>query len=147
VVCHVFSGGPLFDALRKDQKWNIRRLVFHDLVPERDLCELYLCSHIQVIPEMAGLSQGAVPSKLPNLLAAGVPILYIGEKDSEVWRLIQGCRAGGCCDNWDFDDLSDLADQLLVEGGNCSHAVRQRRFANEYAALFSVEDLIKAILE
>jgi colanic acid biosynthesis glycosyl transferase WcaI len=147
VVCHVFSGGPLFDAFRRDPKWNGHRLAFHDLVPECDLWELYLRSHIQVIPETAGLSRGAVPSKLPNLLAAGVPILYVGEKDSDVWRLIQGCRAGACCDSWDFDILSDLADQLLVECGKHPHAVRRLRFVNQYADLFGVEALIKALLE
>jgi colanic acid biosynthesis glycosyl transferase WcaI len=147
VVCHVFSGGPFFDALRKDEKWKSQRLVFHDLVPESDLSELYLRSHIQVIPEMAGLSQGAVPSKLPNLLATGVPILYIGDKDSDVRKLIQRCRAGICSDNWDFDALSDLADQLLIDGGKRPHAVRRVPFVNEYAGLFSVETLIKTLLE
>jgi colanic acid biosynthesis glycosyl transferase WcaI len=147
VVCHVFSEGPLFDALKKDQKLNSRRLIFHDLVQERDLYELYLRSHIQVIPEMTGLSQGAVPSKLPNLLVTGVPIMYIGEKDSDVWKLIERCRAGICSDSWDFDTLSDLADQLLMEASERTHAVRRMRFINEYAGLFSIDALIKELLE
>lgn len=147
VVCHVFSGGPLFDVLRKDRTWNGERLIFHDLVPERDLRELYLRSHVQIISEKAGLSKGAVPSKLPNLLAIGVPILYIGEKDSDVWKLIEDCHAGRCCEIWNFDILSELADQLLVEGENRPRSVRRMRFSSEYAGLFSVEALIKELLE
>lgn len=146
VVCHIFSGGPLFDALRKDRRWKNQRLVFHDLVPARDLSELYLRSHVQIIPEKAGLSQGAIPSKLPNLLAAGVPILYIGEKESDVWKLIRDCRAGLCSDNWDFDTLADVTDQLLVEAGSRSRAARRMRFTEAYDGLFGVEGLIQKIL-
>ena len=147
VVCHVFSGGPLFNVLRRDRRWKSERLVFHDLVPEPDLGELYRRSHVQIIPENKGLSAGAVPSKLPNLLAAGVPILYIGEKDGDIWKLILDCRAGTCCEGWDLDTLSALADQLLVDAGNRSHANRRQHFISKYADLFNVEALIKEILD
>jgi colanic acid biosynthesis glycosyl transferase WcaI len=146
IVCHVFSGGPLFDDLRKDRQWKCRRLIFHDLVAESDLSELYLRSHIQIIPENPGLSEGAVPSKLPNLLATGVPILYVGEKDSDVWKLIQDCQAGMCCESWDFDRLSDLADRLLIECGRRTHTARRMLFTRNYAGLFSVDALIKELL-
>lgn len=147
VVCHVFSGGPLFDALSKDKNWKNDRLIFHDLVSDRDLCELYLRSHIQIIPEKVGFSEGAVPSKLSNLLATGVPILYIGDENSDVWRLIRDCNAGMCCDSWDFDRLSDLANKLLIESCKRPKTVRRSRFNSKYAMQFSVATLIKELLD
>jgi colanic acid biosynthesis glycosyl transferase WcaI len=69
VVCHVFSGGLIFKALMRDWGGINDRLMFHDLIRDEELPELYRRSDIQVIPEQIGSSQGAMPSKLPNILA------------------------------------------------------------------------------
>jgi colanic acid biosynthesis glycosyl transferase WcaI len=114
VVCHVFSGGLIFEVLKRDWGGVNDRLKFHDLIRDEDLPELYRRSDIQVIPERIGFSQGAMPSKLPNILVCGVPVLYIGQKDSDVWQVIQSAGAGLCTDTWHFDELTKLVDQLLL---------------------------------
>lgn len=146
VVCHVFSGGPIFEALRRRREMECSRLVFHDLVQDQDLFELYLRSHIQVIPETKGYSAGAVPSKLPNLMAAGVPILYIGEKNSDVWRVIQAYDAGVCADSWEPEVLSASVDRLLQESAGRSHADRRLVFQKTLADIFSIEALLKELI-
>ena len=146
MVCHVFSGGPIFEAMRRNGYSRYSRLVFHDFIPDQVLYELYLCSHIQVIPERIGFSAGAFPSKLPNLLASGVPILYIGQKDSDVWRVIQGTGAGLCADSWDLDKLSALTERLFLEFTGRSHTERRLVFERKFAADFSAEPLIRELI-
>jgi hypothetical protein len=96
VICHFFSAGPIFETYQRLHKTTNKRLEFHDLVPDRDLFELYRRSHIQVIPEKIGFSEGAIPSKLPNLMASGVPVLYIGQKNSDVRHIIEKANSGLC---------------------------------------------------
>jgi glycosyltransferase involved in cell wall biosynthesis len=147
VVCHVFSSGPIFESFRSLYKMTGNRLLFHDLVPDRDLFELYQRSHIQVIPEQIGFSTGAIPSKLPNLMASGVPILYIGQKNSDVRHIIEKADAGMCSDSWDPEKLCVITERLLLESAGRSRKERRLAFYEKFGSLFSVESLIKELLE
>ncbi len=146
LICHFFSRGPIFEALRRNHGKDNCRIMFHDLVPEKDLYELYLNSHVQVIPETIGNSMGAFPSKLPNLLAVGVPILYIGDKNSDVWRVVQMSKFGLCADRWDNKLLNFLADRLLEESETRSHNDRSLIFNKTLKDHFSVDALIKEMI-
>lgn len=53
-------------------------------------CDIAL---VRLVDGMYGLG---VPSKLYNILAAGKPILYIGEKGTEVWRMLKENNNGFC---------------------------------------------------
>lgn len=55
-------------------------------------------------PDMYGLG---VPSKTYNILAAGKPVLFLGPKDSEIYRLVKSHDIG-----WAFD--WNEADQLIA---------------------------------
>lgn len=104
VVCHIFSRGPIFDQLRSQCDASLKiRIRFHDLVDERDLPELYVRSTIQVIPQKSGTSAGAFPSKLPNLLAAGVPVFAITDQGSELAALLSQSVIGRHCTSWNHD--------------------------------------------
>lgn len=146
VVCHIFSRGPVFDFYRGISNTDNHQLMFHDLVPERDLAELYRRSDIQIIPEKIGFSQGAIPSKLPNLLAVGVPIIYIGEKNSDVRQIIEAANAGLCADSWNLDRLYELTDRLLLESDDRSREDRRLAFDRKFATLFSVDTLVKELI-
>ncbi len=72
-------------------------VAFHPLVPEEALVELYARSSIQILPQAKNTSDGALPSKkLPNLIAAGVPVLVISDAGSEAATLLEqaGSEAG-----------------------------------------------------
>jgi colanic acid biosynthesis glycosyl transferase WcaI len=102
VQFHVLSGGPFFDSLRADyERRPGPRVQFHPLVAEQDLAELYARSAIQIIPQAEGTESAALPSKLPNLLAAGVHLLAICSAGSEVERMIQLARTGSIATRWD----------------------------------------------
>lgn len=61
---------------------------------------------------MAGLG---VPSKSYNILAAGKPILFIGDKESEIARMINENDVGWCYDMKDTRNLLDFFNNLSQE--------------------------------
>jgi len=102
VQFHVFSGGPLYESLRAEYERRPETGVqFHPLVAEEDLAELYARSDIQIIPQAEGTENAALPSKLPNLLAAGVHLLAICSSGSEVERMIRLAGTGSIATRWD----------------------------------------------
>ena len=104
VQFHVLSGGPFYESLRTEYEQRQEpRVRFHPLVPEQDLAELYARSAIQIIPQAEGTESAALPSKLPNLLAAGVHLLAICSSGSEVERMIQLAGTGSIATRWDED--------------------------------------------
>lgn len=145
IICHVFSGGPNFRYLKRQYENAGPGLVFHDFIPERHLYELFQRSDIQIIPEKPGYSNGAFPSKLPNLLVSGVPILYIGQKESDVWQVIEKTQAGLCSDDWSFRHLESLVSRLLMDGHRQTRDERRRLFVENYSRQFNVEALIREI--
>jgi len=121
---HVLSGGPFFDELQA--QYGSRpgpRVEFHPLVAERDLGELYARSAIQIIPQAEGTEAAALPSKLPNLLAAGVLLLAICGEDSEVGRLIRQAETGIIVTRWD-EEL------FLTQLGKALETVRRESAAD-----------------
>ena len=147
VLCHIFSGGPIFERLKIANTPNSDRVLFHDLVQEGDLYELYLRSDIQIIPQKEGSSEGAIPSKLPNIISAGVPVFGISDPASELSELIRESGVGFCADSWDIDTLAVELNNFLEISSQKSHHERQR-IANGFVEHnFRIEQLIHALIE
>ena len=53
-------------------------------------------SDISLVTLVKGMYGLGVPSKTYNILAAGKPILYIGEKNTEIWRTVEENQIGFC---------------------------------------------------
>lgn len=134
-VCHFFSRGPIFEKLlAKASSLGMKRIQFHDLVPERNLAELYLRSSVQIIPQAKGTGAGAFPSKLPNLLMAGVPVFAICADDSELAKVV--AESGGGKSNGS-QSANDIACEIIEfsRSSNSGNAVERKnnvsRFLNE----------------
>lgn len=148
VICHVFSGGPTFETLKTNQKTNtLHRILFHDLVAENDLPELLSLSTLQIIPQKAGTSDAAFPSKLPNILAAGVPVFAITDIDSELSRLINASGIGSSCSSWDHDVLVPILLDFLDHVDSINRSVSRITVQEFVAKHFNVDNVIKEILE
>ena len=147
VMCHIFSRGPVFDGLQGKVGENAGRVLFHDLVPEENLYELYMRSDVQVIPQVNGTAEGAIPSKLPNIIKAGVPIFAIGEPDSDLDRIIEQSGIGFCAHSWDIKELAGQLNEFLGTLEGRSHEERQRMVSDFVATNFGIQNLIKEILE
>jgi glycosyltransferase involved in cell wall biosynthesis len=147
VLCHIFSSGPFFEDLKKPNPKGFGRIFFHDLVPEENLYELYLQSDIQIIPQKHGTSEGAIPSKLPNIISAGVPIFAISDPDSELSQIICKCGIGYCADSWDIDKLVVELSNFLEISQQQTHHARQYKVSDFVKQNFGIDQLVQAIIE
>lgn len=143
---HIFSGGPFFQELRaRYESQPEPRLQFHPLVEECDLAELYARSTIQIIPQAEGTEAAALPSKLPNLMYAGVFLLAICGMDSEVGRLVRKTGAGLVIENWRREDFLQGVREALQRVGQESAEMRRRKF-EPFVEQFSVNSLVQIAL-
>lgn len=94
----VFSQGPIFERLKASIQHE--RLQFHALVDAPLLPALLARSDVQIVPQDAGTSEGSLPSKLPNIIAAGTRLLCITDQGSELERLVNSYPAGEACTDW-----------------------------------------------
>lgn len=148
VMCHIFSSGPIFDRLRAENAKSLNcNVQFHDLVPTEQLFELYARSDVQIIPQVLNTSDGSLPSKLPNLLAAGVPVFVICEKGSELGDLVIQARAGVVANTWDKDELAGqfrfYKNELAAESKH-DRRIRLQAFVK---SKFSINYVVESILD
>ena len=147
VRCHIFSAGPHFDRLKDLHSEDGRSgVAFRDLVPAENLEELYARSSIQLIPQAGGTSEGSLPSKLPNLLAAGVPIFAISDSQSEISRIIEESGAGISVPAFSSGDIMSRFDALLTAIRAEPRGDRIRRLRPFVDRTFSIERVVDTIL-
>ncbi len=145
--CHVFSAGPHFERLKASAgALQGCAVTFHDLVPTEQVEELYARSTIQIIPQADGTADGSLPSKLPNLLAAGVPIFAICEPKSELGYLVEKTHAGVVAESWEALELDAQFDALLATLATETRDQRKARQGAFVQTSFSVDAVMDAIL-
>ena len=144
VMFHFFSRGSGFDKLKGDYADKTNLIQFHDLVDEEQLQELYQRSDVQILPQRAGTSKGSLPSKLPNLIVAGVRVLAITDESSELESILSTVDGAIVINSWSENDFVSALNSVL----NDSSSQIDRRSNN--AALirdkFSTEALVEAVL-
>lgn len=146
IDCHIFSGGPHFESL-KTRFFNANeRIHFHDLVHSRDLEELYARSDVQIIPQQFGTGDGSLPSKLPNLMAAGVPVFVICESGSEVGDIVVKAQAGGISTCWDADSLVTSFQSQMGTLFEEDRIVRRARLQAFVRNNFNIESVANILL-
>lgn len=69
---------------------------------------------ISIVSLATGMRGLGVPSKSYNILASGKPILYIGEKDSEIGYLIDENKNGWIVSPGDFDSFKKVVTQASM---------------------------------
>lgn len=67
---------------------------------------------ITLSPDMYGLG---VPSKSYNLMAAGKALIFIGPKDSEIWRVVKENDIGYCFEWSQTKEIIEFFDSLSLE--------------------------------
>lgn len=147
VRCHIFSAGPHFERLKaRGANKQDRGITFHDLVPAEQVDELYARSAVQIIPQADGTGDGSLPSKLPNLLAAGVPIFAVCDSQSELGYLVEKAKAGVVVRSWEFAVMAAQFDVLL---SSLESEIRDERKVRQKVVLeehFSVDAVVNAVL-
>ena len=137
---HIFSQGDIFENLKN--KNNNNKIRFHDLVPTKNIHELYKKSTVQIIPQLPGSSKGSLPSKLPNLLISGCKLLVITDENSEIHRLFNKYDLKSVVTLWDNNVLCTKLVELIQDNDKvCSNNVQ---IAKE---LFQLNHLVDKIIK
>jgi colanic acid biosynthesis glycosyl transferase WcaI len=148
IRCHIFSAGPHFERLKRRYLRDSNSTVaFRDFVPDEELPELYARSAIQLIPQASGTSEGSLPSKLPNLLYAGVPVLAICDDGSEVGLFLKKTKGGYSAQSFSEDEVFIKFDALLAEVEFEPRVARMDRLRPLVDAIFSIDTLMDLILK
>jgi glycosyltransferase involved in cell wall biosynthesis len=146
VCCHFFSNGPMYEELMKANSESNERIKFHGLVDENSLYELYMRSDLQIIPQKEGTAEGAIPSKLPNIMSAGTPIFAICDKKSELAQILQNSGIGFCAHSRNIEQIALQLSDFLDSCIKISKGEFQKMTSDFVASNFSIVKLIDEIL-
>lgn len=72
-------------------------------------------SDISLVTLVKGMYGLGVPSKTYNILAAGKPILYIGEKGTEIWQTVEDNHIGYCFETDDKKEVVEFVQSLSID--------------------------------
>ena len=87
-----------------------------------------------------------MPSKLPNLLAAGVPVFAICDSGSELGGLVNEAKAGVVSHTWEADELVGMFSSYRDNLGAESKHDRRLRLQSFVKSKFSIECVIESVL-
>ncbi|KQT46879.1 hypothetical protein ASG47_09670 [Devosia sp. Leaf420] len=87
VIC---GNGPDRAALEASAS-GLRNIRFHDLQPIEKLGDLLALATIHLLPQIACAQDLVLPSKLPNMLASGRPVVATASPHSALFQEVSGC--------------------------------------------------------
>jgi len=87
IICGNGPARPDLEASAAD----LPNLRFFDLQPPDQLVDLLALASIHILPQIAGAADLVLPSKLPNMLASGRPVIATAEPGSSLAAEVEGC--------------------------------------------------------
>lgn len=101
----VFLGeGALKEKLLKyKEKYNLHNVTIGDSFPRYMQCENLNACHVGIVTLANGMEGLGVPSKSYNIMASGKPILFFGDRNTEISLLVKEHKIG-----WNFDTSESL---------------------------------------
>jgi colanic acid biosynthesis glycosyl transferase WcaI len=134
------------DFARRNNLTNVRMLPYQ---PRELLPQSLAAGHACVVTLAEGLAGLSVPSKAYAIMAAGRPILFVGDSASAIAKIVEEARAGAVVSSGDSRRVSQLitnwADnraEVELLGGN-ARAVFEKRFDRRIAIDAYVESFSK----
>ncbi|KQN74979.1 hypothetical protein ASE94_01250 [Devosia sp. Leaf64] len=86
----ICGNGPDRAALEASAS-GLRNIRFHDLQPIEKLGDLLALATIHLLPQIACAQDLVLPSKLPNMLASGRPVVATASPHSALFQEVSGC--------------------------------------------------------
>jgi glycosyltransferase involved in cell wall biosynthesis len=102
VEMHLYGGGNQVEAIQEHIKDGDKNIWYHGYVSKQQINEELKKYHLSIIP-LAAAIHGAVPSKIFDLLPAGIPILFSG--NGEGARIVEECGFGLVSEYGDYKAL------------------------------------------
>ena len=127
VEMHLYGGGNQVEKIEEYIKAGDENIWYHGYVSKQQMNEELKNYDLSIIP-LAAAIHGAVPSKIFDLLPAGIPILFSG--NGEGARIVEGCKFGLVSDYGDYKALEkniksfvDMSDEEYAGySSNCYNA-------------------------
>lgn len=129
------------------------RVVFNGPYMRSQQSEILNKCDIALVRLVKGMYGLGVPSKTYNILAAGKPILYIGERGTEIWRVVEENGNGFCFEPSDTEGLCAFLHSLsmnflpkLQEMGAISRRLAENNYSkdiilNKFANILAKEPI------
>lgn len=131
----MIGGGAGMTALKKavDQRC-MGNFTFLPYQPRATLSASLAAADVHWLSLLPALEGLIVPSKLYGILAAGRPVIFIGDRDGEVARLIGPAKAGVTVAVGDAQELVRLIAELKSDPGRCEAMGRNghRLYCDEF---------------
>lgn len=104
---HIYGTGAIENKLKEI---NAKNVYFHGAYKRCEQTEILGKCDIALVTLNDGMYGLGVPSKTYNILASGRPILFLGPKNSEVYRLVKEKGVGFCewPEKWDREVLKQM---------------------------------------
>jgi glycosyltransferase involved in cell wall biosynthesis len=110
------GGGAKMDQLRAlVERLNLTHFHFLPYQPREQLEDSLAAADVHLVSLIPSLEGLIVPSKFYGILAAGRPVLFIGDPDGELARLIAKSLCGCCVAAGRSDDLVIAIDRLRAD--------------------------------
>lgn len=90
---------------------------FHRAVPRESLGDSLAAADLHLVTLRPGLPGLLVPSKIYGILAAGVPTLYVGPAEGEVFEIVTRGRCGTAIANGDASALEAAVLEYMRDAG------------------------------
>jgi colanic acid biosynthesis glycosyl transferase WcaI len=123
VIC---GDGPFLPELRGIAE-GLNNIRFFPLQPMNRLGDLLGMASVHLLPQIAGVTDLVLPSKLTNMLASGRPVIATTEPDTALARAVQGC--GSVVPPGNTDKFVETLEQLIDDPGRLEswgYAARER---------------------
>ena len=117
LVFDLWGNGAMTDSLRSmvtDKGLN-DRIYFHGTYSREDQNDVLNSADISLVTLADGMYGLGVPSKTYNILAAGKPILFIGDLNSEIALMVKEEALGFCFSTNDRVGIINFLDQLQLD--------------------------------
>ena len=138
-----FGDGPQKDGLIKTSlERRLENVDFYPALPHREMPAVLASMDVAIIPLKSRIV-GAVPSKIYEAMASGIPILLVA--DGEARDIVEKSNSGLAASPGDFPSLCQAANRLVADAGlrktqgragrkAAIHTYNRMEIAQQYAA-------------
>ena len=88
------NGAEKNNLIELAEKYQLKNVYFYDSYTRDEQNEIINRADIAIVTLSKGMYGLGVPSKFYNILTAGKPVLYIGEENTEIHKVMSGCDIG-----------------------------------------------------
>jgi glycosyltransferase involved in cell wall biosynthesis len=148
IIFLIIGGGAKMDALKRAvAEHGLDSFRFLSYQPRDTLEDSLAAADVHLVSLLPALEGLIVPSKVYGILAAGRPLIFIGDADGEIGRVIDRAKCGRVLSVGDAAGLRDVLRNLEADPEGLVHmgARARRLFGEEYGLPRALERWIAVI--